>query len=198
MIRSLLLALALPLALAGCTAEPVWAPEEQVTRAAYRSAEAPSLTVYTVLSNRSGAGAHAALLVHASQSVLFDPAGTFRHPQLPERNDVHYGMSPAAVAIYEDYHARETFHVVAQTLSVPAQVAEAALRAVQDYGAVPKAQCTVAVTRVLQDLPGFESISTTWFPGNAMAQVAVLPGVRERKVFDTDGDNNAAVLQQAF
>lgn len=196
MIRNLILTLAVPLALAGCTAEPVWAPQEQVTAAAFRSGQPPALTLYTVINNRSGDGAHAALLVRGSQTVLFDPAGSFRHRQLPERNDVIFGMSPSAIAVYEDYHARESFHIVAHELAVPPEVAEAALAAVQAYGAVPKAQCTVAVTRILQDLPGFESIRGTWFPRQAMEQFQTLPGVTERKVFDSDPDNNGSVLQQ--
>ena len=198
MLRKIALALALPALLAGCTAEPVWAPQEQVTAALYSTGLPPSITLYTVINNRSGSGAHAALLVNGSHRVVFDPAGTFRHPQLPERNDVHFGMSPNAVALYEDYHARETFHVVAQTVEVPAEVAEQALRLVQEYGAVPKAQCTLAVTRVLQQLPGFEDTRTTWYPGQAMEQFATRPGVVERKVFDDDSDANRGVLQQAI
>lgn len=198
MLRKVLLALTLPLVLAGCTAEPVWAPQEQVTAAAYRSGLAPSVTLYTVISNRSGDGAHAALLVDGSQRVLFDPAGTFKHPQLPERNDVIFGMSRAAVDIYEDYHARETFHIVAQKVSVSPEVAEAALQAVQSYGAVPKAHCTIAVTAVLQQLDGFEEMERTYFPGRAMRQFGTLPGVVERKVFDEDAHSNAIILQRAL
>lgn len=196
MLRALMLALAVPLVLAGCTAEPVWAPQEQVTAAAFRSGLPPSLTLYTVVNNRSGEGAHAALLVDGSQRVLFDPAGSFRHPQLPERNDVIFGMNGSAVDIYEDYHARETFHVVAHRVEVPPEVAEAALRAVQDYGAVPKAHCTIAVTGVLQQLPGFADIDRTYFPLRAMKQFATLPGVAERKIFDADADSNAIILKR--
>jgi hypothetical protein len=198
MFRKIALALVLPVVVAGCTAEPVWAPQEQVTSAVYKSDLPPSITLYTVINNRSGSGAHAALLVNGSHRVVFDPAGTFRHPQLPERNDVHFGMSPNAVALYEDYHARETFHIVAQTVEVSPEVAELALVAVQEYGAVPKAQCTVAVTRVLQQLPGFEDTNRTYFPGQAMQQFASRPGVRERQVFDNDSDMNATVLTKGL
>lgn len=196
MLRKLIAVLALPLALAGCTAEPVWAPQEQVTSAAYRSGLSPSLTLYTVINNRSGEGAHAALLVDGSQRVLFDPAGSFKHPQLPERNDVIFGMSAAAVDIYEDYHARRTFHVVAHRVPVSAEVAEQALQAVQAYGAVPKAHCTIAVTGVLAQLPGFEDTKRTYFPRAAMQQFEARPGVRERKVFDEDADSNAIILER--
>jgi len=106
--RRLIVIMMLPLILAAC-AEPVSAPDADVQRAAFRYDAPPSITVITVISNRSGAGAHSALLINGSQRVMFDPAGTFHHPQLPERNDVIYGMQPKALEFYLDYHARETF-----------------------------------------------------------------------------------------
>ena len=46
--------------------------------------------------------------------MIFDPAGTWHHPRLPERNDVHFGMSDKMIAFYVDYHARATFSVIEQ------------------------------------------------------------------------------------
>ena len=37
------------------------------------------------------------LLINGSQQVLYDPAGTFTHPDLPRAGDVHYGMTPRFV-----------------------------------------------------------------------------------------------------
>ena len=108
--------LLVPALLAGCGAEPVWAPDEAVTRAAYRDTEnPPSITLFTVLNNRSGEGAHSALMINASQRVIFDPAGTWWHRTAPERNDLHYGITPTMLKFYIDYHARETYHVDVQT-----------------------------------------------------------------------------------
>ncbi|MCH2167441.1 MAG: hypothetical protein MK107_06960 [Oceanicola sp.] len=195
MLKRILVAAALPVLLAGCTAEPVWAPEAQVTASLYTHDGPPSLTLFTVINNRTEAGAHAGLMVNGSHRVIFDPAGTFKHPSIPERNDVHYGARPAVANLYVDYHARETFRVVTQTIEVSPEVAEQALLAVQEYGAVPKARCTVAVTRVLQQLPGFESISTSYFPTSAMEEFAELPGVVEQTFYDNDSDDNKMVLQ---
>ncbi|MDZ4134002.1 MAG: hypothetical protein U1D06_00195, partial [Paracoccaceae bacterium] len=75
--------LALVLTLSACgTAEPIWATDEAVARARYVSTEPPSITLYTVQATRDGSGAHAALLINGSQRVIFDPAGTWHHPQL--------------------------------------------------------------------------------------------------------------------
>jgi predicted small lipoprotein YifL len=84
LMKKLLLALTALVSLAACGAEPIWAPDDAVATARYEHPGPTSITLYTVLSTRSGAGAHAGLLINGSQRVLFDPAGTWRHPRLPE------------------------------------------------------------------------------------------------------------------
>lgn len=193
--RRTLLALAAVTALTACgTAEPVWAPDEDVARATYVHDGPPSVTLYTVLATRDGSGAHAGLLVNGSQRVMFDPAGTWRHPRLPERNDVHYGMTPRMVNFYIDYHARETFDVVEQTVVVTPEIAELVMARAKAYGAVPKAQCTIAISTILRDVPGFESLPRSWFPKKLMEAYADLPGVQTRTITDDDADSNHGVL----
>ena len=190
----LILALAVLLALAACGAEPVWAPEEEVQRAVYRHDGPPSITVFTVVSNRDGSGGHSSLLINGSQRVIFDPAGTWYHPQLPERNDVHFGMKNAAVDFYIDYHARETWHVVSQEIRVSPEVAERALRLAQDYGAVPKAYCTRANTDILAQLPGFQGVPSTFYPVKLMEWIdANVPGVTRDVTYDDSPANNATI-----
>ncbi|MGB5557711.1 MAG: hypothetical protein WBN04_06840, partial [Paracoccaceae bacterium] len=84
----------------GTTAEPKWAPQVEVTRAAYFHGGGGKLTLFTVVDNFRGTGAHAGLLINGSQRVIFAPAGTWHHPNLPERNDVHFGMTDKAVDFY--------------------------------------------------------------------------------------------------
>ena len=62
------------------------------------------------------------------------------------------------------------------------------------YGAVPKANCTIALSRVLEGVPGFEGLPMTWFPKRMMEAFADLPGVETRKITDDDADNNHGVL----
>lgn len=190
----------LALGLAACAAEPVWAPDEEVARAHYASNAPPSITVFTVINRVSGNGGHSSLLINApSERVLFDPAGTFHHPRLPERNDVIFGMTDPAVAFYIDYHARITWRVVAQQIPVSAEVAEKARKLVMDYGAVPKAFCTNATTKILSQLPGFESIHGSMFPENLMEQIAKLfPGVTTHEYVDDDPDNNGFILARGI
>lgn len=194
--RKLLLGLMLPIFLAACGAEPKWAPDEDVQRVKYRHSGPTTLTLFTVISNRSNGGAHAGLMINGSQRILFDPAGTWWSPSIPERNDVHYGINPRVLSYYIDFHTRETYHTVMQTIEVSPEVAETAIRAVQAHGAVAKAYCTQSITTVLKGLPGFEGIKTSFYPKKAMQQFSQIPGVKEHTVYDDDDDDNSGLLRE--
>nr|WP_239030005.1 hypothetical protein [Nereida sp. MMG025] len=185
----------LSLALLGCgQGDAVWAPDELVAQKAYVHNGPSALTLFTVINNRSGSGAHTALMVNGSQRVLFDPAGSFAHETIPERNDVIFGVTPTIKRLYVGAHARITFHVVEQTIDVSPEVAEAALRLVMANGAVPKAACAQSTSAILRQLPGFEGIRPTPFPKNLMNQFADLEGVKTEKFFeDDDGDKGVAL-----
>lgn len=190
----LLLCLAALSGLTACGAQSVWAPEEQVQAARFTSDEPTSITLYTVVNKNSGSGAHSAILVNGSERVIFDPAGTWHHPKLPERNDVHFGMTDKALAFYIDYHARKTYDVIEQKVQVSPEVAELVLRRVEEYGAVPKAMCTQATSSVLRGVPGFQSMPSTWYPKKLADAFGELPGVTTRKITDDDDDSNHGVL----
>lgn len=192
--RRLLSILCLPALLAACTAEPVWAPDDAVARAAYAHDGPPSITLFTMVNNRSNEGAHSGLMINGSQRVIFDPAGSWWHRTAPERNDLIYGITPTMLRFYVDYHARETYRVVAQSVVVEPEVAEQAIRLAQDYGAVPKASCAIATTRIVQQLPGFEDVKGGLFPARLMRSFAALPGVQEQVYYDDDSDNNSSLL----
>lgn len=194
--RRLAISLTLPLALvlAGCGAEPVWAPDEAVARARYVSGDAPSITLFTVIRKLGNEGAHSGILIDGSQRVLFDPAGTWKHPTVPERNDLHYGITEQMRKFYIDYHARETFDVVEQKVYVSPEVAELAIRRAQEYGAVNKAFCSNSVSDILHGLPGFESIPHTFFPKRIMDAFGELPGVTTKLHEDGDPDDHSGIL----
>ena len=188
-----LLAMAVLLGLAAC-AEPTWAPQDQVDALRFAGEPPTSITLYTVVNRRSGAGGHSAILVNASERVIFDPAGTWHHPRLPERNDVHFGMTDKALAFYVDYHARETYNVVEQTIVVSPEVAELVLEKVKANGAVPKSFCTSATSSILRSTPGFESMPATMFPKRLSESFGELPGVATKVMTDDDDDSNHGVL----
>lgn len=191
--RRLLIVLALPFFLAAC-AEPVWAPDEAVAKARYVSDEPASITLFTVVRKLGGEGAHSGLMINGSQRIMFDPAGTWYHPTVPERNDVHFGITPRMKQYYIDYHARETYDVYETTVLVSPAVAELAIRRVQENGAVGKALCGNAITSVLRDIPGFESVGKSFFPKKIMNAFGALPGAVTVVHNDTDADNNKALL----
>lgn len=168
-----------------------------VARMAYREPGPATLTLVTMLNNGTGSGAHTALMINASQRVIWDPAGSFAHPRIPERNDVIYGVNPEVYKVYRSAHARETFHVVMQTVEVSPEVAEKAFALARQMGPVGQAQCTASTSRLLQQLPGFESISGNLFPKKLMAQFAKLPGVKTEKVFENDAGDKKAAFEAA-
>lgn len=190
----LLLCLVALLGLVACGAQPKWAPQEQVD--AVRFVEGPPnyITLYTVVNKRTGSGAHSAILVNGSERLIFDPAGTWYHPRLPERNDVHFGMNDKAMAFYIDYHTRITYDTIEQKVYVTPEVAELVLARVKAYGAVPKAMCTQATSSILRGVPGFESLPQTFYPKKLSAAFGELPGVTTRVITDNDDDNNHGVL----
>lgn len=183
------------LALVGCAAEEIWAPDAAVERAAYRHPGPMTVTLLTAISNRSGNGGHSALLIDGPQRVLYDPAGSWWHPDIPERNDVLFGMSPAYFDFYMDYHARETYHMVVQTLEVSPETAAALIAGVQAQGASPKAYCARSISSVLSSTPGFENVNVSFFPAAIMNRFEDIPGVVTTRVYDDDSDDNLELLQ---
>lgn len=197
LIKALAVLSLLLLAACATTAEKTWAPDAAVAAARYVKPGPSQVTLFTVVSNRSNAGAHSGLLINGSaERVMFDPAGTWYHPRLPERNDVHFGVTDQMVDFYIDYHARETYRVVEQTVTVSPQVADLIIARAKAYGAVPKAQCSKATSSILADVPGFENIPNTWFPNKLSDAFATLPGASHRVFTDADAPNNHGVLMQ--
>lgn len=175
--------------LAGCAEKGKESPPEAIEAAIYLHSGAPKLTLFTMVNNRSGSGAHTALLVQGTQSVMFDPAGSFEHPRVPERGDVLYGMSPGWVQSYKSAHARDTFHVVSQEFFVtPAQAARA-MQLVEARGAVPSAQCALATSAILRQIPGFESVEQGYYPLRLMEQLEQMPGVKTTRYYEDDAGN---------
>ncbi len=192
--RRFILCLILPLFLAACGAEPVWAPDDAVRKAAVHTGNPPSVTLLTVTGTTSGAGGHSALMIDGSQRVIFDPAGTWNHPWVPERNDVDYGITDQMYRFYYDYHARETWFVREQKVFITPEQAEMLIKRVEANGAVSKMMCAYSVSGVLRDIPGFESIPRAFSPVTLSRGFAKLPGVQTKDHYDNDPDDNSGVL----
>lgn len=182
-----------PLLVAGC-GEAIWAPDDIVRSMEYTHDGPPRLTLMTMRNVGSGNGAHTSLMINASQRVIWDPAGSFRHPDIPERNDVIIGVTPQIAEYYVSYHSRATYYTVIQEIDVSPAVAEMALQAALSDGPVPKSMCAASTSRLLSGLPGFESIGTTFFPVTLENRFAKLPNVRTREVREYDSDDNSGVL----
>ncbi|NNE51960.1 MAG: hypothetical protein HKN30_06105 [Sulfitobacter sp.] len=173
--------------LSGCSNDPTGdAPAEAAAAAAYGAPGPKSVTVFTMVNNRTGRGGHSALLINGSQQVIFDPAGSFRDPRLVERQDVLYGVTPGWVQAYKSAHARASHHVVSQTIELTPEQAEKALSLARSYGSVPGAFCTQATTAILSQLTGFQDIERTYYPENLMEQLAQRRDVQTAKLYEND------------
>lgn len=181
-------ALAVCCVLAGCAQPPAipYASDARVASLAYREPGPSTLTVFTMVNNSTGKGAHSALMINSTQRVIFDPAGSFVNERVPEQEDVLFGVSPAVLKGYKSAHARSTFHVVSQTIEVTPEQAAIALQLATSNGAVPRAFCTSATTGLMQRIPGFEDIDTAMFPTRLMEQMAARPGVVEDRYYEDD------------
>ena len=193
MLRPLLLALAMALGLSAC-ADNVYAPDEAVARARFVSDEPPSITLFTVIGIPKGEGAHSALMINGSQRVIYDPAGSWQHPAIPERHDTLYGITDNFRRFYIDYHARETYWVAEDRILVSREVADAAIRAAEANGASMKSFCTFETVAVLRRVPGFEGAPSTMQPLKLRAWFQTLPGVVSKSHHDGDPANNHDVL----
>jgi hypothetical protein len=157
-------------------------PPEVVAAAAHAHDGPPAITLLTTVNTRSGAGAHTALLINASQRVLYDPAGTFYHPQVPEQNDLKFGITENIRNFYLDYHTQPPFEVIEQTVLVSPAVAETALARARAQGGAPSAFCASYTGEILRGLPGFEGVPQTFYPVQLAEGFGALPGVQERVV----------------
>lgn len=201
MLRVLCLCAAL-LIVAGCAATQPYADDETIAAVSYRSPEPPSLTLYTMVNNRTGAGGHSSLMINASERVIFDPAGSFESPVVPERNDVLFGITPGVEKAYRGSHARSTHHVVMQTVEVTPEQAEIAYQLALTSGPVPGVYCANATSSLLKQVPGFEAIDVTFYPTRLQEQLGRMPGVRTESYFENDSpdlekgisENNARLL----
>lgn len=173
--------------LAGCAAsQRPQADQTEITSRSYRDPGPSTLTLYTMISTRTGSGAHTSLMISGSERVIFDPAGSFRADVVPIRNDVLYGITPNVERAYRSSHARETHYARIQTIEVTPQQAEIALQLAKQMGPVAGAFCANSTSQLLQQVPGFEQITTTFYPVKLSDQFGALQGVQTAEYREND------------
>lgn len=192
--RRVFLAASLPAVLAACGADNIWASDEAVRAARFVSDEPPSITLFTVIGIPRGEGGHSALMINGSQRVVYDPAGSWNHPRIPERHDVLYGVTDNFKRFYIDYHARSTYWVAEDRVPVSREVADLAIARAEANGAANKSFCAVETGTVLRGLPGFENAPTGFSPIKLRNWFRTLPGVVSKTHRDGDPANNHDVL----
>lgn len=182
-----LIACLLAVTLAGCAvSQRPQADQAEIVARSYRDPGPSTLTLYTMINTRTGSGAHTSLMIGASERVIFDPAGSFQADIVPSRDDVLYGITPAAERAYRSSHARETHYARIQTIEVTPQQAEIALQLAKQSGPVAGAYCANSTARLLQQVPGFEQIDVTFYPVKLSDQFGQLPGVVTEEYREND------------
>lgn len=200
----LVLSLGLMLWLVACAAQQTFSDDASIAAVSYRQPGPPSLTLYTIVNNRSGSGGHTALLINASERVMFDPAGSFYLDIVPERNDLLYGITPRVEQAYRSAHARSSYHVMTQTIDVTPEQAQIAYELAKQAGPVAQVFCASATSAILRQIPGFERIDSTLYPNALAKSFGKLPGVRTEKYYEQDSpdlqkalaEGNAAILAE--
>ncbi len=197
-VKPVFASLALVALLSGCAANVGGDSSfAEITAASYRAGGPPTLTLITMVNNRTGSGGHSSLLVSGSEQVIFDPAGSFRENGVVERGDVLYGLTPGWVKAYKSAHARSTYHVVSQEIPVTAAQAEQALRLVKSNGSVPGAFCASATSAILAQIDGLPKVKSTFYPIQLMAQFENFPNVTTTKLFEDDPDDLSGAVRAA-
>ena len=191
---TLLVALFGLMLLSAC-AEQIWASDEAVQAARHQHGGAPELTLVTIMNYASKRGDHAALFINGSERVIFDPAGSWTLDTIPERNDVHFGMTYAAGASFYASHVRPSHYSVVQRLVVTPDMAEQAMALALQAGPVPPARCAAATSALLRQLPGFGNVTATFFPKALMESFAQLPGVQTYELHHDAPDYQADLLR---
>ncbi|MGR3435853.1 MAG: hypothetical protein ACU0CO_13340 [Shimia sp.] len=171
--------------LAGCATNGTFADDAVVNQFRYVHDGPTEVQLYTSFNVGTDNGAHSALLINASERVVFDPAGSFAFEQTPERNDVLHGMTPRLWRAFVSYHVRETFWGATQRVRVDPQMAERILREAKAAGPVMESFCTRSICGVLTRA-GFPGVRPTFWPNNLHDQFQRIPGVERREFHETD------------
>ena len=109
-----------------------------------------------------------------------------------------YGINPGIEWAYKSAHARSSHHVVVQRVALtPHQAAVAYQLAVQS-GPVAGAFCSNATSSLIHQIPGFESIKTTFSPKRLSTQFGKFPGVTTELYYEEDSPDLQAALAAGY
>ena len=187
---SRVLGLLIVLGMVSACAEHIVSDPATVAAVRYKSDEPPYVELVTMVKKSTGKGAHSALIINASERVIFDPAGTFQHEELAEVEDVHHGATDRLVSYYQRYHARFSHFVHVQRVYLDPQTAERLLRRAQSNGAVGKMFCSNETAQVLKTVPQFSNFRTSMFPELLRVDMAKVPNVIDSYVYEDDDGQN--------
>ena len=175
------------------------ASQDEVNAAFYHHGGPPQIALLSMVSTGNDVSEHAGIMVNGSQRILYDPAGTYDSSQVPNwkafprRNDIHYGLTDRAFLQYKRFHARVGYYVHQQTVTVPLEVANRAIRLCEERGETKFLFCAQSASWVLKQLPGFTHIKSTFSPENLRRDFAKVAGVVDSELHESDAGKNYQV-----
>ena len=123
--------------------------------------------------------------------MLYDPAGTFTHPDLPRRGDVHYGMTPRYVDYYERYHARFDYFVEAQQVPLTRTQADQMIANAKAQGQGMKMTCAARRRRRAEaGVAASGTFRSAFSPRGCAPTSPPGPGVETSYVYEIDVGKN--------
>ncbi len=153
----------------------------------YLPVNAPPSTTLVLAEHKGGSGAvHAALIVTGSERLIYDPSGSFTHPDTRRYGDVVYGASDDIVELFALHNADKNHDAVMRTIALQPEEAETMLDAARTHGGAMPGFCAKSVASVLRSVPRFASMRDTFWPSNVQQDFESIAPVAIRSVTDTD------------
>lgn len=174
------------MALAGCAGASDAEFEEISRTIAYRPSGSPSATLITSQEVNGSGEIHAALVVKASQQVIYDPSGSFIDPGTRRIGDALYGVTPEILEKFALHQADRRHNAVLQTASVDPESAETLLQRVRRAGGAFPGFCAATIADVISGVGPFASVRETMWPSDLSEDFASIEGVETRIVTDDD------------
>ncbi len=177
--------------LAGCAGiDPTTDAEfikELRAETSYLPVNAPPSTTLVLAEHKGGSGAvHAALIVTGSERLIYDPSGSFTHPDTRRYGDVVYGASDEIVELFALHNADRNHDAVMRTIALESDEAEILLNSARTHGGAMPGFCAKSVASVLRSVPRFASMRDTFWPSNVQQDFENVSPVEIRSVSDTD------------
>jgi hypothetical protein len=161
--------------------------QELRAETSYFPDNAPPSATLLLSEHKGGSGAvHAALVITGSERVIYDPSGSFTHPDTRRLGDVVYGASDPVVEMFALHNADKDHDAMMRRIPLSAEEAEQMLARARSRGGAMPGYCAKSVADVMRAAPRFAAMRDTFWPSNVLEDFVQFGPVETRVVSDTD------------